>query len=56
MGAAAAEIDRLIHLCGAVEIAPAHDRDKALRPDAAVWERRPLRGGWWPAEKRVPVF
>ena len=56
MGAAAAEIDRLIHLCGAVEMAPAHDRDKALRPDAAVWERRPLRGGWWPAEKRVPVF
>jgi len=56
MGAAAAEIDRLIHLCGAVEMAPAHDRDKALRPDAAVWERRPLRWGWWPAEKRVPVF
>ncbi len=36
MGAAAAEIDRLIHLCGAVEMAPAPDRDKALRPDAAV--------------------
>jgi hypothetical protein len=56
MGAAAAEIDRLIHLCGAVEMTPAHDRDKALRPDAAVWERRPLRGRWWPAEKRIPVL
>jgi hypothetical protein len=45
MGAVAAEIDRLIQQCGAVEMAPAHDRDKALRPDAAVWERPPLRGG-----------
>ncbi len=56
MAAAAAEIDRLIRQCGAVETAPAHDRDKALRPDAAGWERRPLRDGWWPAEKRVPVL
>jgi hypothetical protein len=54
--AAAAEIDRLMHKCGAVELAPAHDLDKALRPDAAVWERRPLRGGGWPAEKVVPVL
>ena len=56
MAAAAAEIDRLMHQCGAVELAPAHDRDKALRPDAALWERRPLRGGWWPAEKGIPVL
>jgi seryl-tRNA synthetase len=30
MQAAAAEIDRLMHVCGAVEFAPEHDRDKAL--------------------------
>ncbi len=56
MAATAAEIDRLMNQCGAVELAPAHDRDKALRPEAAVWERRPLRGGWWPAEKGIPVL
>jgi hypothetical protein len=56
LAAAAAEIDRLKHVCKAVETAPQHDRDKALRPSAAAWERLPLRGGWWPAEKRVPVL
>ena len=56
MAAASEEIDRLLHVCGAVEIAPAHDRDKALRPSAPAWERVPLRRGWWPAEKRVPVL
>ena len=34
--AAAAEIDRLEHICGAVESAPPHDRDKALPPSAVT--------------------
>ena len=56
LAAAGAEIDRLIHECHAVETAPAHDRDKALRPGFPAWERLPLRKGWWPAEKLVPVL
>ena len=52
--AAAAEIDRLEHICGAVESAPPHDRDKALSPSAATWELRPLPRGPWPAEKSIP--
>ena len=56
LAAAVAEIDRLMYVCGAVEAAPSHDRDKALRPNAAPWERAHLRMGRWPAEKRVPVL
>ena len=56
MQAAAAEIDRLMHVCGAVEFAPEHDRDKALSETAEAWERCPLPWGPWPAEKRIPVL
>ena len=49
--AASAEIDRLLEVCGAVESAPAHDRDRALTPGASAWELRPLPLGRWPAEK-----
>ena len=52
--AAAEEIERLEHVCGAIESAPEHDRDKALSPSAAGWELRPLPRGKWPAEKRIP--
>ncbi len=31
-----------------------HDRDKALTSSAAAWELRPLPGGAWPVEKRIP--
>jgi hypothetical protein len=47
--AAAEEIERLEHVCGAIESAPEHDRDKALSPSAAGWELRPLPRGKWPA-------
>ena len=53
--AASAEIDRLEHVCGAIESAPSHDRDKALTRSAAAWERRPLPRGPWPAEKLIPL-
>ena len=56
MAAASSKIDRLIRVCGAVESAPAHDRDRALNTKAEAWELRPLPSGPWPAEKRVPVF
>ena len=54
--AACDEIDRLECVCGAVEAAPTHDRDKPLFPEAPLWERLPLPRGPWPQEKRVPVF
>ena len=54
--AACEEIDRLEHVCHAIEAAPSHDRDKALFPEAPLWERLPLPRGPWPQEKRVPVF
>jgi hypothetical protein len=54
--AACDEIDRLEHVCRAIEAAPAHDRDKSLFPEAPLWERRPLPRGLWPQEKLVPVF
>jgi hypothetical protein len=53
--AAAAEIERLELVCGAVESAPAHDRDKALTAAASDWELRPLPWGPWPAEKLIPL-
>ena len=53
--AASEEIDRLEHVCRAIEAAPAHDRDKHLFPEAPHWERLPLHRGPWPQEKRVPV-
>ena len=53
--AASLEIDRLERVCGAVESAPMHDRDKALTSAAEEWELRPLPKGAWPAEKRVPL-
>ena len=40
--AAVDEIERLMTECNAIEVAPEHDRDKALTPSAAAWERRPL--------------
>jgi hypothetical protein len=40
--AAAAEIDRLMHVCGAIKFAPEHDRDKALSETAEAWEQCPL--------------
>jgi hypothetical protein len=40
--AGSAEIDRLREVCGAVESAPAHDRDRALTSWASAWELRPL--------------
>jgi hypothetical protein len=54
--AASAEIDRLREVCGAVESAPAHDRDRALTSWASAWELHPLPLGMWPAEKRVPIL
>ena len=56
LAAAGAEIDRLMHVCGAVEFAPEHDRDKALSETAEAWERCPLPWGPWPAEKQIPVL
>jgi hypothetical protein len=53
--AAAVEIDRLERVCGAVEAAPSHDRDKALTSSACGWELRSLPRGPWPAEKRIPL-
>jgi hypothetical protein len=53
--AASEEIDRLEHVCQAIEAAPVHDRDKPLFPEASHWERLPLHRGPWPQEKRVPV-
>ena len=52
--AAQEEIERLEHVCRAIEAAPEHDRDKALTPSAPEWELRPLPRGSWPAEKRIP--
>jgi hypothetical protein len=52
--AAASEIERLEHDCGAIESAPSHDRDKALSRAAEDWELRPLPRGAWPAEKQIP--
>jgi hypothetical protein len=54
--AAGEDIDRLEHVCRAIEAAPAHDRDKPLFTEAPLWERLPLHLGPWPQEKRVPVF
>jgi hypothetical protein len=42
MQAAVVEIDRLMHVCGAVEFALEHDRDKALSETAEAWKRCPL--------------
>ncbi len=56
LAAAGAEIDRLMNVCGAVETAPSHDRDKALRSTAAPWERVPLRGGVGPPRSVCPSF
>ncbi len=53
---ASAEIDRLEHVCGAIESAPSHDRDRALTRSAAAWKLRPLPRGTWPAEKRIPLM
>jgi hypothetical protein len=39
----------------AVEVAPEHDRDKALTASAAAWERRPLPSGPWPQERAIPI-
>ncbi len=50
-----AEINRLEHVCDAIESAPVHDRDRALTAAARDWELRPLPRGPWPAEKTVPV-
>jgi hypothetical protein len=52
--AVAEEIARLEHVCGAIESAPSHDRDKALPRSAEDWELRPLPRGAWPAEKQIP--
>jgi hypothetical protein len=50
--AAAAEIDRLMQVCGAVEYAPDHDRDKALSESSEEWEKCPSRVGRGPPKSR----
>jgi hypothetical protein len=41
------ELHRLRFVCNAVETAPEHDGDKALRTHAPNWERSELRVGPW---------
>ena len=54
--AALTEIQRLYHKCGAIELAPEHDGDRALRPGAAKYELQPMPHGQWPRERPVPVL
>ena len=53
--AAVEEIERLMQVCHAVEVAPEHDGDKALTTTSEAWERRPLPYGNWPRERQIPV-
>ncbi len=50
------ELHRLRFVCNAVEVAPEHDEDKALRTHAPTWERSELRVTPWPRERRIPVL
>ncbi len=52
----AEELHRLRFVCNAVEVAPEHDGDKALRTTAPTWERSELRVGPWPREWRIPIL
>ena len=54
--AVSAELHRLRFDCHAIEVAPEHDSDKALRTHAPPWERSDLRVGPWPRERRIPVL
>ena len=54
--AASTEIARLYHQCQAIERAPEHDGDKALRSWARNYERKPLPRGNWPVENPVPLL
>ena len=51
-----AEVERLETVCGAIELAPPHDFDKALPISAAAWERTPLRLGPWPKETPITLL
>jgi len=54
--AAEEEIQRLLRVCKAIEIAPCHDGHLPLTKGAARYEREPFPMSRWPREQPVPVL